>query len=303
NNEMGQAKAHYEEALEIRRTLAEKNPDVYLPYVATTLNNLGNLLSDNNEMGQAKAHYEEALEIRRTLAEKNPRAFNLDVCRTAINMALFYKGLLEETGDMPFKASGITLMEDAKMRLSIYSSEHPTVIQYTQYIDYLIDFFSSFSKEQYLLNKRLKAVDPLKEENESETDFHQRVVRQQQVIDTLTLIAEDIPDNPELNNRIANEYGSLAWYQLFDRQFAAAEASARKGMEVDNTQEWINTNLALALLHQGKFEAAKEVYLKLKDKPYGEGTYLSVFLEDLDALEEEGITHPDVERVRALLRE
>ena len=35
--------------------------------------------------------------------------------------------------------------------------------------------------------------------------------------------------------------------------------------------------------------------------PYGEGTYKNIFLEDLTALEKEGIMHPDVAKIRALL--
>jgi hypothetical protein len=43
----------YDEALKIYRELAQKNPDRYLPYVATTLNNLGILDSDENRMDEA----------------------------------------------------------------------------------------------------------------------------------------------------------------------------------------------------------------------------------------------------------
>jgi len=111
-----------------------------------------------------------------------------------------------------------------------------------------------------------------------------------------------VSENPELLEMIASEYGSLSWYQLFDKQFEAAEVSARKGMGMSENAEWINTNFALALLFQGKFEDAKAVYLNLKDKPYGEGTYSATFLADFDALEKEGITHPDVEKIRDLLR-
>ncbi len=41
NQKMPQAEAAYNEALKIYRQLAEKNPDAFLPYVAGTLNNLG----------------------------------------------------------------------------------------------------------------------------------------------------------------------------------------------------------------------------------------------------------------------
>ena len=82
-----------------------------------------------------------------------------------------------------------------------------------------------------------------------------------------------------------------------------AEASARKGMSIDSSSTWINTNLALALLYQGKLEEAKGIYVALKDAPYGEGTYREVFLEDLRAMEEAGLRHEGVGEIRRVLEE
>ncbi|WP_340203645.1 tetratricopeptide repeat protein [Ascidiimonas sp. W6] len=84
NNEMGAAQQAYEESLQLRRKLAEKNPDVYLPYVATSLNNLGILLKSNNEMGAAQQAYEASLQLYRKLAEKNPDVY-LPYVATSLN--------------------------------------------------------------------------------------------------------------------------------------------------------------------------------------------------------------------------
>ncbi len=50
-----------------------------------------------------------------------------------------------------------------------------------------------------------------------------------------------------------------------------------------------------------KVEEAKVLYLRLKDKPYGDSTFSQAFLDDFAALKEAGITHPDVEKIRKLL--
>jgi tetratricopeptide (TPR) repeat protein len=141
NNEMVRAKKAYEEALMIRRQLAEKNPEVFLPDVAMTLNNLGNLLQTNKEMGAAKQAYEEALLVLRKLALKNPQVYNLDVAATAINLGLFYQQLLKTTGEMSLKAAGLELMRDAEQRLAIFPDTHPRVQQYRPYIQQLTQFF------------------------------------------------------------------------------------------------------------------------------------------------------------------
>ena len=252
-------------------------------------------------MVAAKNAYEEALKIRRELAAKNPARYNLAVAMTDINLGLFYQQLLNNTGDMSLKTGGLDLMQDASQRLAIFLEEHPLVQQYRPYIQQLIQFFENFDEAAFQLKQQLGTIDSLETENIAEKDPHQKVLRQAEILEILSKIEKTSPDNEEVKNLIATKYGSMAWYQLFDQQFAAAEQSARAGLEKDPAAEWINTNLALALLYQGKWQEAKQVYESLKDKAYGDSTYKNTFLEDLDALEKEGITHPDVAKARALL--
>src|SRR5260221_520811 len=74
-NRMEEARKEYEEALKIYRELAQKNPEIYLPYVATMLNNLGILDSAQNRMKEGRKKYEEALKIYRELAQKDPEIY------------------------------------------------------------------------------------------------------------------------------------------------------------------------------------------------------------------------------------
>ena len=308
NSELNGAKKAYEEALQIRKKLADKNRDVYLPAVAITLNNLGTLLQANNEMNGAKKAYEEALQIRRQLAEKNPRLYNLAVAMTDINIGLFYEQLLKSTRDMSLKAVGLELMQDAEKRLELFPETHPKVQRYRADIHRITQFFKDFDESvfQFLQQiERLERLSALVKANETEKDPHQKVQRQQEIIGLLSEIKSELemvrPGNKELANLIAEKYGYLACYQLFVQQFAEAEQSAHIGLTKAPNEEWINTNLVLALLYQGKWEAAKQIYESLKDKPYGDSTYRATFLKDLTALEKEGITHPDVAKARKLL--
>ena len=74
-NRVDDARQAYEEALKIRRELARKNPETYLPDLAMTLNNLGNLHSDQNRMEDARQAYEEALNIYQRFAARDPEQF------------------------------------------------------------------------------------------------------------------------------------------------------------------------------------------------------------------------------------
>ena len=86
-NNYQDALLEYEEALEIRRKLAEANPNAYLPDVATTLNNLAILHRNQNNYQDALQEYEEALGICRKLAETNPNTYLPDVATTLNNLA------------------------------------------------------------------------------------------------------------------------------------------------------------------------------------------------------------------------
>lgn len=74
-NRMDLARKEYDEALKIRRALAQKNPETYLPAVANTLNNLGNIDTRGYRMEDARMEFEEALKIYRELPQKNPETY------------------------------------------------------------------------------------------------------------------------------------------------------------------------------------------------------------------------------------
>ena len=84
-----EAERAYDEALSLRRQLAEDDPQG-LPDVAVTLNNLANLYVSAQRMREAEKAYDEALSIRRRLAEANPQALP-DVAITLNNLANLYR--------------------------------------------------------------------------------------------------------------------------------------------------------------------------------------------------------------------
>jgi tetratricopeptide (TPR) repeat protein len=72
----------FQQALAIRRRLAQQQPQVYEPDVATTLNNLGAALRGLRRYEAAVKAYEEALAIRRRLAQQQPQVYEPDVATT-----------------------------------------------------------------------------------------------------------------------------------------------------------------------------------------------------------------------------
>jgi tetratricopeptide (TPR) repeat protein len=76
----------YQQALAIRRRLAQQQPQVYEPDVAMTLNNLGNALRDLRRYEAAVEAYEEALGIYRQLAQQQPQVYEPDMATTLNNL-------------------------------------------------------------------------------------------------------------------------------------------------------------------------------------------------------------------------
>ena len=92
------AHKEFTEALDIYRELADKNPAVYRPDVAKTLNNLAILDSRQGRTEEAQQEFAEALQIFRELTQKNQEAYWPLVATTLNNLANadLNRGRLEE---------------------------------------------------------------------------------------------------------------------------------------------------------------------------------------------------------------
>lgn len=97
-NDFDRATSRYTEALERCRQLAQTNPAVYQPYVATTLNNLAVLYRAQNRMDGAETAYDEALTIRRQLTQTNRRVFGIDCANTLVMGGGFARAATGFTG-------------------------------------------------------------------------------------------------------------------------------------------------------------------------------------------------------------
>jgi len=75
-----------QQAVDIRRTLAQQRPDAFLPDLAMSLNNLGAMLSDLGRREDALQATQEAVDIYRTLAQQRPDAFLPDLAMSLNNL-------------------------------------------------------------------------------------------------------------------------------------------------------------------------------------------------------------------------
>jgi tetratricopeptide (TPR) repeat protein len=72
---MTEALVSFTEALKIRRKIAQKNPDVFLPDLASTLYGLGMLHARQGRVTEARQSIEEALSIYEKFAQRSPEQY------------------------------------------------------------------------------------------------------------------------------------------------------------------------------------------------------------------------------------
>ncbi len=99
-------------------------------------------------------------------------------------------------------------------------------------------------------------------------------------------------------------YLSLAWYHLFDRNPHEAIAASLKALELSpRNAAMIKVTLAHSYLFDNQFDKAKAIYLENKNAKLrdDERTFSQAVLDDFKELEEAGVTHPDMEKIKPLL--
>ncbi|MFF8769123.1 tetratricopeptide repeat protein, partial [Kitasatospora sp. NPDC015120] len=100
------------------RTLAEANPDAYLPGLASALNNLSNRLGEVGRRAEGLTAVEEAVAIRRTLAEANPDAHLPDLAMSLNNLSV-------RLGEVGRRAEGLAAVEEAVDRYRTLAQANP----------------------------------------------------------------------------------------------------------------------------------------------------------------------------------
>jgi tetratricopeptide (TPR) repeat protein len=113
---------------------------------------------------------------------------------------------------------------------------------------------------------------------------------------------EDIQKAIQLDPRNGDYYLSLGWFQLFNRKPRESIAASLKALELaPGNAVVINGNLAHAYLLDNQFDKAKAIYLENKDAKLHDGrAFTQSVLDDFKELQEAGITHPDMDKVKAL---
>jgi tetratricopeptide (TPR) repeat protein len=115
--------------------------------------------------------------------------------------------------------------------------------------------------------------------------------------------SEDVQKAVGLTSKGWDYYLSLAWYYLFDRNPREAIAASLKALELSpRDAAMIKVTLAHSYLFDNQFDKAKAIYLENKNAKLHDDdrSFSQAVLDDFKELAEAGVTHPDMEQIKAL---
>ncbi len=278
-----QRKSNFDKALEyfmidmnLMKELYEANSqsEIIKNGLAISYSKLGEVYQAQGDLSKALEYFTLRYELGKELYEANPDNFKL-----YMELGISYHKLGDISQALENKKGAINYYEKAmEIFGSVYKSKKMTKYKSLKaFVGNKIAKLRGTNAEKIIAQKKL--IEQYKKERQTDN------------IKTIISIA----------------YGNLSWYYLFEREFSEAGKSALIALEYDNTQEWVYTNLAHVLLFKDKYEEAKKIYMKMKEKPYtysdNYGNYGEVFLSDLKELQKVGITHSDMEKIINLLND
>ncbi|WP_170154228.1 tetratricopeptide repeat protein [Actinoplanes italicus] len=97
------------EGVDIYRSLAETDPNLYLPSLSVAVHNLGNVLSELGRRDESLFCARESVRIDRQLVAANPGAFLPDLASSLINLAIDLGALGQEESALPFAEESLEI--------------------------------------------------------------------------------------------------------------------------------------------------------------------------------------------------
>ena len=256
-----------EEALLLLKQLVAEAPQKHEEDYAMTLKNLGIKYSSVQKLQESNGKLGQALVIYKRLAAQNPEVYNPQILSVyfCIGENLIKTDNYEEA---------IPNFEES-LRLSRDMVEKDSTLGYY--------YFNSLGYLGQLYANKNDHLSAYKVYKEFLPQLKERYILNKEVY----------------KDDYSNSLGGQSFYAIFMNKFAESEQYAREGLEVDSTKHWIASNLAAALLFQGKYAEAETVYRQYKEE------LKDSFLDDFKQFKEANVIpyecRDEVERIMQML--
>lgn len=299
----------YEEALAIYRRLVEQSPQRFEPDMASALFCLGLLYPENQ---QKEESYREALRVYRRLSERNPQTYEPKMKKTLEQLIYLYERTKQYSEEiLIYKEVLSTYMRLVEQDSQKYKPEvaytlyciGEIYVKKEQYEDAIVRFTEALDIYRMLAEKNsdylYNCIDCLDFLSVLYSHIGNYTSAYQMNEEGLLLMKQLYSDNPYYYDEYASKLGNQSFYAIFMKKYSESEHLAREGMSIDSTQHWIASNLAAALLFQGRYEEACAIYSKYKAE------LKDSFLDDFRQYAQAGVIpnerKADVKRVKKML--
>ena len=217
-----------------------------------------------------------------------------DSVRKAIVMSSFYPTSADE---WYLRAFAEEVDENYELAIEYYKNAIRLDTNY-------IKAYNNIGLDYYILKNYDKAIEWYYKTLEIEPDFLMTYANMSVVYYEIQEYDKAIEWCKKLIEKAPNfigAYGNMSFVLICKKEYKYAEQIARTGIALDSLEIWLKTNLAAALLFQGKYNEAKDIYQELISTPYKD-----VCLTDFDAFEKAGAIpenrKEDVARIKKILK-
>ena len=251
----------YEQAIQMTRE------SLQMKDLAEMVREYALFLLENKQYNRAEVYCKEALSISGHLASQHPEGYNSDLAKTLNNLANVYYNMQRFADAEACYQRSLAMYERlASEHLETYGSDLAMTLHSLAYVYYNTQFFTD--AEEYCLR-------------------------------SLSIYERLVAANPDIYGySYAGSLMSAAYYSLFNKKYAQSEEYSREALKWSD-DIYIYTNLAAAILLQGRYDEAKQIYWTYRDN------LKDSFLEDIQALKDNNAipTHiiSDVDKIIELL--
>lgn len=273
-----EGKTLFLEALDIYRQLRKNNPQADEPEMAKALSELADLYFNTQHLEESEALNLEALEIYRRLEKEKPQTYERDLVSTLSSLAtLYYKTQRFSECETMYLDAAAIYRRLAISNPQVYEPRLATTL-YSVGLLY-------WQQEQYpqaipVFEEALPLYRSLAQHNSSYGKWYNNTLQllaqlyqtTEEHAKCFTINEERLPmlkkryqkDAKTYQKDYARALNDQSLQGIYVSQLEKSESYAREALSIDSTQIWINSNLAAAMLFQGKYEEAEAIYLQYK---------------------------------------
>ena len=251
----------YEQAIQMTRE------SLQMKDLAEMVREYALFLLENKQYNRAEVYCKEALSISGHLASQHPEGYNSDLAKTLNNLANVYYNMQRFADAEACYQRSLAMYERlASEHLETYGSDLAMTLNSLANVYYNTQFFTD--AEEYCLR-------------------------------SLSIYERLVAANPDIYGySYSGSLMSAAYYSLFNKKYAQSEKYSFEALKWSD-DIYIYTNLAAAILLQGRYDEAKQIYWTYRDN------LKDSFLEDIQALKDNNAipTHiiSDVDKIIELL--